>query len=79
LKRTPAPEASVPGLPRSTATPPTTTSTSSWLHGATGDPFGFTIGASPSQVIPGWDTGLAGQTVGSRVLLSVPPAPGYGP
>jgi FKBP-type peptidyl-prolyl cis-trans isomerase len=50
----------------------------SWQHGTTGDPFGFTIGASPSQVIPGWDTGLAGQTVGSRILLVIPPADGYG-
>ncbi len=41
-------------------------------------PFGFTIGASPSQVIPGWDKGLVGQTVGSRVMLVVPPADGYG-
>ena len=30
------------------------------------------------QVIKGWDTGLVGQTVGSRVLLVVPPAQGYG-
>ena len=37
-----------------------------------------TIGASPSQVIPGWDKGLAGQTVGTRVLLVIPPADGYG-
>ncbi len=29
-------------------------------------------------MIPGWDTGLVGQTVGSRVLLVVPPAQGYG-
>jgi FKBP-type peptidyl-prolyl cis-trans isomerase len=48
---------------------------SSW---SSGSPFGFTIGASPEQVIPGWDKGLTGQTVGSRVLLSVPPAEGYG-
>jgi peptidylprolyl isomerase len=41
-------------------------------------PFGFTIGASPSQVILGWDKGLAGQTVGSRVMLVIPPADGYG-
>jgi FKBP-type peptidyl-prolyl cis-trans isomerase len=41
-------------------------------------PFGFTIGASPGQVIPGWDQGLVGQPVGSRVLLSIPPADGYG-
>jgi FKBP-type peptidyl-prolyl cis-trans isomerase len=30
------------------------------------------------QLIKGWDTGLVGQTVGSRVLLVVPPADGYG-
>ena len=41
-------------------------------------PFGFTIGASPSQVIKGWDTGLTGQTVGSRVILVIPPVDGYG-
>jgi FKBP-type peptidyl-prolyl cis-trans isomerase len=50
----------------------------SWHHGTDGEPFGFTIGASPSQVIPGWDTGLVGQTVGSRILLVIPPADGYG-
>ena len=48
---------------------------SSWKRS---QPFGFTIGASPSQVIPGWDKGLAGQTVGSRVMLVIPPADGYG-
>ena len=48
---------------------------SSWKRS---QPFGFTIGANPSQVIPGWDTGLAGQTAGSRVLLVIPPADGYG-
>jgi peptidylprolyl isomerase len=50
----------------------------SWKHGTNGEPFGFTIGASPSQVISGWDKGLVGQTVGSRILLVVPPADGYG-
>jgi FKBP-type peptidyl-prolyl cis-trans isomerase len=30
-------------------------------------------------VVPGWDEGLIGQTVGSRVLLVVPPDKGYGP
>jgi peptidylprolyl isomerase len=30
------------------------------------------------QLIPGMDKGLVGQTVGSRVLLVVPPAEGYG-
>ncbi len=48
---------------------------SSW---SSGSPFGFVIGASPEQVIPGWDKALVGQTVGSRVLLSIPPADGYG-
>ena len=48
---------------------------SSW---SSGSPFGFVIGASPEQVIPGWDKGLVGQTAGSRVMLSVPPAQGYG-
>jgi FKBP-type peptidyl-prolyl cis-trans isomerase len=48
---------------------------SSWTNSS---PFGFVLGASPSQVIPGWDTGLAGQTVGSRVLLVIPPKDGYG-
>jgi peptidylprolyl isomerase len=48
---------------------------SSWSRG---EPFGFTIGATPSQVITGWDKGLIGQTVGSRVMLVVPPSDGYG-
>jgi peptidylprolyl isomerase len=48
---------------------------SSWKRS---QPFGFTIGASPSQVILGWDKGLVGQTVGSRVMLVIPPADGYG-
>jgi FKBP-type peptidyl-prolyl cis-trans isomerase len=48
---------------------------SSW---SSGSPFGFVIGAAPEQVIPGWDAGLTGQTVGSRVLLSIPPKEGYG-
>jgi peptidylprolyl isomerase len=47
----------------------------SWKRG---QPFGFTIAANPSQVIPGWDKGLLGQTVGSRVMLVIPPADGYG-
>jgi FKBP-type peptidyl-prolyl cis-trans isomerase len=48
---------------------------SSWTSGS---PFGFVIGASPSQVITGWDSGLAGQTVGSRVMLVIPPKDAYG-
>ncbi|HVT69676.1 MAG TPA: FKBP-type peptidyl-prolyl cis-trans isomerase, partial [Trebonia sp.] len=38
----------------------------------------FTTPIGEGQVIPGWDTGLVGQTVGSRVLLVIPPADGYG-
>jgi FKBP-type peptidyl-prolyl cis-trans isomerase len=41
-------------------------------------PFGFMLDASPEQVISGWDKGLVGQTVGSRVMLTVPPSDGYG-
>jgi len=41
-------------------------------------PYSFKIGATPSQVIPGWDQGLVGQTVGSRVLLVIPPKEAYG-
>ena len=48
---------------------------SSWKRG---QPLAFQIGATPSQVIPGWDHGLIGQPVGSRVLLVIPPADGYG-
>jgi FKBP-type peptidyl-prolyl cis-trans isomerase len=48
---------------------------SSWAHKA---PFGFVVGANPPQVITGWSDGLIGKKVGSRVLLSIPPAEGYG-
>jgi peptidylprolyl isomerase len=30
------------------------------------------------MVISGWDQGLIGKTVGSRLLLSIPPEKGYG-
>ncbi len=46
---------------------------SSWTSDT---PFATPIGEG--QVIPGWDTGLVGQTVGGRVLLVIPPADGYG-
>ena len=46
---------------------------SSWDGGA---PVDFAIGEG--QVIAGWDQGLVGQTVGSQVLLVIPPALGYG-
>jgi FKBP-type peptidyl-prolyl cis-trans isomerase len=56
-----------------------------WRTGKTFDsswsrktPFGFEIGAQPAQVITGWDTGLRGVTVGSRVMLVIPPSDGYG-
>ena len=46
---------------------------SSWDRG---DPASFGIGTG--QVIAGWDEGLVGQTVGSQILLVVPPDKGYG-
>src|ERR1700722_2698462 len=42
---------------------------SSWSRS---EPWATAIGEG--QVIKGWDTGLVGQTVGSRVLLVIPPA-----
>jgi peptidylprolyl isomerase len=41
-----------------------------------GEPAGFVIGEG--QVIPGWDKTLVGQKLGSRMLLTIPPADGYG-
>ncbi|MBA3718697.1 MAG: FKBP-type peptidyl-prolyl cis-trans isomerase [Nocardioidaceae bacterium] len=41
-----------------------------------GEPFGFQVGTG--GVISGWDQGLVGQRVGSRVLLAVPSDLGYG-
>ena len=41
-------------------------------------PYTFQVGATPGQVIPGWDEGLVGQTIGSQVLLVVPPDKAYG-
>jgi peptidylprolyl isomerase len=46
---------------------------SSWSRSS---PFAFNIGAG--QVVKGWDQGLVGKTVGSRVMLVIPPAYGYG-
>lgn len=46
---------------------------SSWQRG---QPSTFAIGVG--RVISGWDLGLVGQTVGSQVLLVVPPDQGYG-
>ncbi len=41
-----------------------------------GSPFSFTLGTG---VLAGWNDGLAGIPVGSRVMLVIPPALGYGP
>ncbi|MCU1432095.1 MAG: hypothetical protein JWP95_1200 [Actinotalea sp.] len=46
---------------------------SSWEGGA---PFTTQIGTG--SVIPGWDQGIIGQTVGSQVLLVIPPDLAYG-
>lgn len=44
----------------------------SWDRAAAAFPIGV------GKVIPGWDEALVGKKVGSRVLLSIPPAKGYG-
>ena len=46
---------------------------SSWQSGQT---MATPIGAG--ELIPGWDQGLVGQTIGSQVLLVIPPELGYG-
>ena len=46
---------------------------SSWSAGQV-----YTATIGKGQVIRGWDEGLVGQKVGSRMLLVVPPAWGYG-
>lgn len=46
------------------------------FNGWTGQPFNAQLGAN--QVIKGWDRGLVGQRVGSRVVLVIPPKFGYG-
>ena len=42
----------------------------------TGSPAQFPIGVG--RVVKGWDEGLVGRKVGSRVLLVIPPDKGYG-
>jgi peptidylprolyl isomerase len=42
-----------------------------------GTPTGFVIGTG--AVIPGFDKTLVGKRMGTRMLLSIPPADGYGP
>jgi len=46
---------------------------SSWQRGST-----FSTPLDKSSLIEGWVTGLAGQTVGSQVLLVIPSSMGYG-
>jgi FKBP-type peptidyl-prolyl cis-trans isomerase len=46
---------------------------SSWNHGGA-----QALQVGTGSLIKGWDQGLVGQTVGSRVLLVVPPSLGYG-
>ncbi len=41
-----------------------------------GDPFSFRLGAS--QVIAGWDQGVAGMKIGGQRTLTIPPELGYG-
>lgn len=41
-------------------------------------PFSFTVGATPSQVIKGWDEGLVGMKKGGTRQLIIPPELGYG-
>jgi peptidylprolyl isomerase len=41
-----------------------------------GEPLRRPVGTG--QLVPGFDKGLVGQTVGSRILLVLPPAEGYG-
>ncbi|MER7949911.1 FKBP-type peptidyl-prolyl cis-trans isomerase [Streptomyces sp. NPDC096079] len=41
-----------------------------------GQPFSLTLGEG--QVIQGWEKGLEGQKVGSRIEIGIPPALGYG-
>ncbi|WP_448058506.1 FKBP-type peptidyl-prolyl cis-trans isomerase [Cellulomonas hominis] len=45
---------------------------SSWENGSS-----FTTSIGTGAVVPGWDTGLVGQTVGSQVLLVIPPDQAY--
>jgi peptidylprolyl isomerase len=46
---------------------------STWSRSA---PYAFDVGVG--QMIPGFDTGLVGQTIGSRLMLVIPPKDGYG-
>ncbi|KRE41445.1 FKBP-type peptidyl-prolyl cis-trans isomerase [Knoellia sp. Soil729] len=52
-----------------------------WADGKVFDsnPAGYATPIGVGAVVPGWDKAIVGQTVGSRLLLVVPPAEGYGP
>ena len=41
-------------------------------------PFSFTLNATPSQVIPGWNEGIVGMKVGGTRQLIIPPSLAYG-
>ncbi len=47
---------------------------SSWGEDNTGKPINFGL----DQVIPGWQEGMAGEKVGSQLILSIPPEQAYG-
>ncbi|KGN38681.1 peptidyl-prolyl cis-trans isomerase [Knoellia subterranea KCTC 19937] len=51
-----------------------------WVNGKVFDSNadGYTTPIGVGQVVPGWDKSIVGQPVGSRLLLVVPPADGYG-
>lgn len=42
------------------------------------EPFEFTLGANPQQVITGWEKGILGMKVGEKKTLTILPEDGYG-